>query len=134
MKLFHYLLAENLITGVYLPGIAWDKPNWGISSLGLPSGNWLEGWTSAELNLSHLGSFTISKSTHEAIERAKTELQAPSKDHINGIEVSEIITKPPAGAAPLPGAPSRGPCSRYCSPTEYRSMDTNDGTGDHEEF
>ena len=73
-------------------------------------------------------------------------LQVPSKDEINGIEMSENMIQPPASikpegtkpkwpAAPIqPGVNPIKPCSHCSSPTPFRSLDTNDGTGDHEEF
>ena len=133
MKLFYYFLAENLITGIYLPGIAWDNPTWGVSSqLGILSKISWDGLSFSGPSFFNPESFNIDTSYSEAM--AKMELQAPSKDHINGIEVSENITPPWCQTRGRRSTTCMPPCSRYCSPTEYRSMDTNNGTGDHEEF
>ena len=131
MKLFCYFWAAKLV--VSFPGKS-VKDLWSSGDIQNPE----------DIIMQNFGTFfnpvnsAASASKIGAIEKSEDKdlnySAVPSKDQIKGIEVSEIITKPPAGAAPLPGAPSRGPCSRYCSPTEYRSMDTNDGTGDHEEF
>ena len=109
MKLFYYFLAENLVVSIPENGAERSDP--------------AERFQHSLLEFGPSGpNFDFDYSG------------VPSKDEIKGIEISENMNPPPTGK-PGAAAPSRGPCYRYCSSsTEYRSRDTNDRTGDHENF
>ena len=62
-----------------------------------------------------------------------TEIPPPIIDEIKGIEMTEMesIKGPINGIRP----PAPQPCfENYCSRYGWESLDTNDGTGDHESF
>ena len=57
-----------------------------------------------------------------AFEKLRIEIPPPIMDEINGIEMNEIEYRPQ-------------PCYiNYCSIKGWESLDSNDGTGDHESF
>ena len=65
-----------------------------------------------------------------------TEIPPPIMDEIKGIEMTEMesinnLLPPINGIRP----PAPEPCfENYCSRYGWESLDTNDGTGDHESF
>ena len=65
-----------------------------------------------------------------------TEIKPPIMDEIKGIEMTEMesinnLLPPINGIRP----PAPEPCfEKYCSRYGWESLDTNDGTGDHESF
>ena len=66
-----------------------------------------------------------------AFEKLRIELPPPIMDEINGIEMTEIESISINGRPP----PAPQPCHfNYCPRDGWESLDSNDGTGDHESF
>ena len=66
-----------------------------------------------------------------AFEKLRIELPPPIMDEIYGIEMTEIESISINGRPP----PAPQPCHlNYCSRGGWESLDSNDGTGDHESF
>ena len=62
-------------------------------------------------------------------DKLRIELPPPIMDEINGIEMTEMESINEWQPAPIL------PCSfNYCSRDGWQSLDSNDGTGDHESF
>ena len=130
MKLFYYFVVENL--GISIPRYDSydDFHNENLQVVSNPSKkDWKvirtsDNWRDFDYRIGYSG---------EHIAPSRAFLQVPSKDEIIGIESSENMNRPPIIINPDDKLPI-GPCSNYCSPTPFRSLDSNDRTGDHEEF